>query len=90
MRAYEAKAALDAAGVRERAYAIRGIPHAEMIEEGSVVIGPDSGGWTAWASERGRTTVIEEFPDEDQACRWLVSILIEEKKRLDRLTGNEN
>ncbi|WP_433363221.1 hypothetical protein ACQPZX_31720 [Actinoplanes sp. CA-142083] len=79
MNARETDEALRAAGVNPQLYAIRGATGDKPVGEGSVILGPDDGddggGWTARAWERGRETVVERFPDEERACRWLYDTL---------------
>jgi hypothetical protein len=90
MNARETDEALRAAGVDPQLYVIRGVPRDKLVglSDGSVILGPDDGGgWTAWAWERGRQTVYEQFPDEEQACRWLYDAMIEMKRRYDAVRG---
>jgi hypothetical protein len=68
--------ALRAAGVAAGLYEITGCPdgpwHAEhlFLEE-------QAGQWVVGVHERGRRTVLERFPDQDRACRYLYDTLTE-------------
>jgi len=46
--------------------------------------------WTVGVHERGRREVLERFPDENQACRYLYARLTDEGQPPVPLTGEES
>ncbi|WP_344054156.1 hypothetical protein [Streptomyces thermoalcalitolerans] len=63
--------ALRAAGVPETYYEIPGCPHEQRPGTDRYFLEEHGGQWLVGIHERGTREVLERFPAEDQACRWL-------------------
>ncbi|WP_065753818.1 hypothetical protein [Bradyrhizobium paxllaeri] len=59
-------------GVRSRAFSIEGIGADDeqyRLERDGVV-------WRTYYCERGNLNAVHEFPDEDEACRYFLEMLL--------------
>ncbi|MEU2053357.1 hypothetical protein, partial [Streptomyces bungoensis] len=70
--------ALRAAGVPEAYYDIPGCTPAPRPPGDRYVLEQRDGQWIVGVRERGTHEVLERFPDEDRACRWLHARLTDE------------
>ncbi|WP_161854770.1 hypothetical protein [Bradyrhizobium sp. CCBAU 051011] len=59
-------------GVRPRAFSVEGIgaDHEQYRLERS------GGVWRTYYYERGNMNALREFPDEDEACRYFLEVLL--------------
>lgn len=71
MRMRELKAALDQAGVRERAYDLEGSSKDEVYCLDKV-----QGSWVVYYRERGIRREERFFSSEDEACQYIFDLLI--------------
>jgi hypothetical protein len=62
---------LDQEGVRRDTYAF-----GEPERDEQSVLAPTRGGWIVYYWERGLKTGIHTFETEDEACRYLLNILL--------------
>ncbi|MGW5211208.1 hypothetical protein ACWEQO_08355 [Streptomyces sp. NPDC004051] len=63
--------ALRAAGVPEAYYEIPGCTHGRRPVTDRYFLEERDGQWVVGIHERGTREVLERFPAEDRACRWL-------------------
>ncbi|MET7380876.1 hypothetical protein ABZT08_18990 [Streptomyces sp. NPDC005526] len=70
--------ALRAAGVPETYYEIPGCTHGPHPPTDRYFLEERGGVWVVGIHERGSREVLERFPDEDGACRWLHDRLTDE------------
>lgn len=63
--------ALRAAGVPETYYEIPGCTHERRPVTDRYFLEQRGGQWVVGVHERGTREVLERFPAEDRACRWL-------------------